>query len=119
MEDKLTRGEAVLPVPGFGPLTGDGGRIGPTVEAEPAPLSPTICGLPAALSEMARVPVLIPDAIGLKVTEIAHLAPALKVVPQALVWEKSPPVVIIEIVTEAVPVLVSVTVWALLLVPNI
>jgi hypothetical protein len=34
-----------------------------------------------------------------------------------LVWEKSPPALMLEIVSEALPVLVSVTVWARLLAP--
>jgi hypothetical protein len=68
---------------------------------------------------MLRVPVHVPAAVGLKVTEIVQLALTLTVVPQVLVWEKSPPAPMLEIVSEAVPVLVSVTVWALLLVPTI
>jgi len=67
---------------------------------------------------MLRVPVIVPADPDLKVTEIAQLAPALRVVPQVLVWENSPVAVMLEIVSEALPVLVSVTVWALLLVPT-
>jgi hypothetical protein len=36
-----------------------------------------------------------------------------------LVWEKSQAPVMLEMVSEALPVLVSVTVWAVLLVPTI
>jgi hypothetical protein len=46
----------------------------------------------------------------LKVTEMVQLAPALTVVPQVLVWEKSPLAVMLEMVSGALPVLVSVTV---------
>jgi len=67
---------------------------------------------------MLRVPVLVPADTGLKVTEIVQLAPALTVVPQVLVWEKSPLVVMLETVSEALPVLVRVTVCAVLLVPD-
>ena len=89
------------------------------MKTRPVPLSATLCGLPVALSEMMRVPVLVPAANGLKVTEIAQLAPALMVLPQAWVWEKSPEAVMLDIVSDALPALVSMTVWALLLVPTI
>jgi hypothetical protein len=85
----------------------------------PVPLSATLCGLSEALSEMLRVPVLVPLATGLKVTEIVQLAPALTLVPQLLVWEKSPLAVMPEMVSETLPVLLSVTVCALLLFPTI
>jgi len=51
---------------------------------------------------------------------MVQLAPAITVVPQVLVWEKSPafvPVIVMpEMVSEAVPALVRVTVCAVLLV---
>jgi hypothetical protein len=68
---------------------------------------------------MLRIPVLLPAAVGLKVTEMAQLAPALTVLPQSLVWEKSPLVSMALITSVTVPVLVSVTVWGWLLVPTI
>ena len=67
---------------------------------------------------MLRVPVLVPTASGLKVTEMEQFAPALMVAGQVLVWEKSPLAVMLEIVSVALPVLVSVTVWEWLLVPT-
>jgi len=67
---------------------------------------------------MLRVPVLVPVAAGLKVTEIVQSAPGLRVVGQVLVWEKSPLAVMLEIVSETLLVLVRVTVWAWLLVPT-
>jgi hypothetical protein len=70
------------------------------------------------LSEILRVPVLIPAAVGLKVTEIVQLAPALTVVPQVLVWEKSPLGVMLEMVRVTVPVLARVTICAALVVPT-
>ena len=48
-----------------------------------------------------------------------QLAPAFTLLPQVLVWEKSPLAVMLEMVSEALPVLVSVTVCAVLLVPAI
>ena len=89
------------------------------VKSWPVPLRATLCGLPAALSEMLMVPVLVPAAVGLKVTEIVQLAPALTVVPQVLVWEKSPLAVMPEMVSEALPVLVRMTVCAVLVLPDI
>ena len=92
---------------------------GANEKSGPVPLSATLCGLSKALSEMLMVPVLVPRDTGLKVTEIVQLAPALTVVPQVLVWEKSPLAVIFVIASEALPVLVNVTVCGLLLVPAI
>ena len=67
---------------------------------------------------MLSVPVLVPAAPGLKVTEIVQFAPASSVVPQVLVSVKSPLVVMLEIGTGVSPGLLSVTVWVLLLVPT-
>jgi len=89
-----------------------------SVKSWPVPLSATLCGLPGPSSEMLRVPVRVPPAAGLKVTEMVQLAPALTVLPQVLVWEKSPLAVMLERVSEALPVLVSATVCAPLLVPT-
>jgi hypothetical protein len=63
--------------------------------------------------------VRLPPAVGLKVTVIAQLVPALTAAPQLLIWEKSPLAVTLEIVSERLPVLVSVMVCALLLFPTI
>src|ERR1700722_1257730 len=73
----------------------------------------TNCGLPLALSatesEAFRVPVLV----GLKITAMVQVAPALTCVPQLLVCEKScgfaPVIEIRERVRAAFPVFVSVT----------
>jgi hypothetical protein len=46
------------------------------------PVKFTVCGEPVALSLMARDANRVPDAVGLKVTEIAQLAPAANEVPQ-------------------------------------
>jgi hypothetical protein len=92
---------------------------GASVKSWPVPLSATLCGLSEALSEMLRVPVLVPPAAGLKVTEMVQLAPALTVVPQVLVCEKSALAVMLEMVSEALPVLVRVAICAVLLVPDI
>ena len=67
---------------------------------------------------MLRAPLLVPPAVGLKVTEIVQLALALTLVPQVLVWEKSPLAVMLEMLSEALPVLVRVTVCAVLPFPT-
>ena len=92
---------------------------GPSEKSWPVPLSAMVWGLLGPLSEILILPVWVPPAIGLKVTLIVQLAPALTLLPQVLVWEKSPLAVMLEIVSGALPVLVSVTGCALLLVPDI
>jgi hypothetical protein len=67
---------------------------------------------------MLMLPVLVPPAVGLKLAAMEQLAPALTLVPQLLVWKKSPLAVMPEMVSEALPVLVSATVCAPLLVPT-
>jgi hypothetical protein len=48
-------------------------------EVPPVPLSATLCGLPAALSEMLSVALTDPAACGTKSTEMVQLAPAINV----------------------------------------
>ena len=69
------------------------------------------------MSEMVNVPVLVPLAVGLKVTEMKHFAPATRVVPQAWVSAKSPLTLMPLIVNVPAPVLLRVTVCAPLVVP--
>jgi hypothetical protein len=76
----------------------------------PVPLRATVWGFWTALSAMLRAPVRGPPAVGLKVTETVHPAPALMLLAQVLVSEKSPLTVIPEIVSGALPVLFTVTV---------
>jgi len=64
-------------------------------ERVPVPDRLAVCALPGALSEMDRVPVRVPSAVGVKVTEIAQLAPAPNVLGdngQVEVCAKSPEV---------------------------
>lgn len=79
-------------------------------KSEPLPPKLTICGLVAALSVIVRVPVLLPATVGVKAILIAQVAPAAKLVPQLLVWEKSPVVTMLVIVKGEEPVLLRVTV---------
>jgi hypothetical protein len=78
-----------------------------------------VWGLLGPLSEIVIVPVRLPPAVGLKVTEIVQSPSALTVVPQVLVWEKSPLAVMLVMARLAVPTLVRVTVWGALVVPTI
>jgi hypothetical protein len=69
-------------------------------------------------SEAARAPV----AAGVKVTLRVQLDPAATLVPQVFVWLKSPlfvPVIVMLVMlSDAVPVLDKVTTWAVLVVPS-
>src|SRR5438874_299907 len=89
----------------------------------PVPLSATVCGLPLALSVIDRLALRVPVAVGVKVTLMLQEALAARVVGlmgHMLVWVKSPALVplipIVLMVRSALPLLVSVTVWAVLLV---
>lgn len=77
----------------------------------PTPWSGMDWGLPAALSVIATAPVRAPEAVGVKVTPIVQLAPAARLEAQVPPSRaKSPLVVTDEMVSEAVPVFVSVNV---------
>jgi hypothetical protein len=62
-----------------------------------------------ALSVTVKAPVLVPLAVGLKVTRRVQLAPAARLEPQVLVWEKSPLVLTPLMLSGALPVFLSVT----------
>src|SRR5207249_2971720 len=76
----------------------------------PVPLNPAVCGVPPASSLTLSVPVCRPVTVGVNVTLMAQLAPAAKVLPQLLLWAKSPLAVILVTVRGVVPQLVSVRV---------
>ena len=88
----------------------------------PVPVRLIVCGLPAALSVIAREAVREPVAEGVKVTLIVQLAPAATLVPQVFVCAKSPLLVpvtaMLVMLSAAVPLFVSVTVCAALVVPT-
>src|SRR5206468_233151 len=97
----------------------------PTPGAVPFPLRESICGLPPASSASDSVPVPAPEAVGVTVTLMVQVPPAAKVaglVGQALapvlVAAKSPEAANELIVKAAVPVFVSVTVIAVLVVAS-
>jgi hypothetical protein len=94
-----------------------------TLGAVPVPLKPTTWGLPLALSVSVRLPERLPVAVGVDVTLITQLLPAasgalvLQVVPLADI-AKSPVTVMFVKVNDAVPLLVTVTALAALVVPT-
>ncbi len=79
----------------------------------PVPLSDTFCGLRAALSPMVRLAPRLPGTVGVKVTLMVHETLVPKLAGQLLVWGKSPAFVpvteMLVMLSEAVPLLVSVT----------
>jgi hypothetical protein len=83
----------------------------------PVPLRATEAGPPAALLATLRVPARAPVVVGVNVTLIVQLAPGASVAPQALVCEKSPDAAIVIAFKLALPLFLSVTVFAALVVP--
>jgi hypothetical protein len=92
------------------------------VAAVPVPESPTVCGLPLALSAMLTEAARLPLAEGVKVTLIVHFTPGATELPQLLLWAKSPAFAPVNLrlvmVNVALPLLVKVTAWATLVVPT-
>jgi hypothetical protein len=83
-----------------------------TAGAVPVPDSAIVWGLPAALSVIVTIPVLVPVALGVNVTGRRQLAPASSELPQVLASAKSPVTAIPLIQSALVPVLLIVTDWA-------
>ena len=79
----------------------------------PVPARLTDWGLPVALSVMASAAVRLPLADGVKVTLMVQLAPAARLDPQLLVWEKSlafePKTAMLVMLNAALPELLKVT----------
>jgi hypothetical protein len=70
------------------------------------------------LSLIVIAPVLVPLAVGVKVTDIVHCAPDARLDPQLLLWAKSPEAAMPEIARMALPVFVIVIVFGGLVVPT-
>jgi len=89
----------------------------------PVPLKLTVCGLPLALSVSVRLPERLPVAVGVNVTLIRQLplaatgAVVLQVVPLAAT-AKSPAAAMLVKLRDTVPLLVTVTALAALVVPT-
>jgi len=96
-------------------------KIESNPERVPVPARLAVCGLPGTLSEMDRVPVRVPSAFGVKVTEIVQLAPAANVLGdngQVEVCAKSPEVKMLKIVSGTAWLFFTVKLFAALVVPN-
>src|SRR5256885_8202389 len=100
-----------------GANTSDGGVIETMgAGATPVPDNGTLCGLPAALVVSVSALVRVPLPEGVNVTFIVQLAPAASGEEQSDTLN-SGPIATDEIVSDALPVLVSVTACAGLVVP--
>jgi len=87
-----------------------------TTGAVPVPVRLTVCGLPVASSVIVIVPGWLPVAVGVKVTLMVQFAAAATDVPQVLVSVYCVLAAMLVRLSAAVPVLVSVTVCAALVV---
>ena len=65
-------------------------KVAERLSAVPVPLSATVCGLLAALSETLNEAVRKPCAVGRKLTLTVQFAPTASVEPQGFVIRKSP-----------------------------
>lgn len=83
------------------------------------PESATECGLPEALSLIVKLPILVPPAVGLKVTLIAQFVFAVTEVLHVLVSAKSPLEVMPETLNEAFPLLNKIIVSTPLVAPTV
>lgn len=97
-----------------GPVTAVAVSEKSTVPLVPVPVRVTFCGLPEELSVTLKVPVRVPEAVGVNVTLMLQFPPAASELPQLLVWPKSPLAAIPAMVSVPLPVLESVTVCAAL-----
>lgn len=88
-----------------------------TTGGVPVPLKATVCGEPLALSVIVSAPVRLPAAVGVKVTEMVHVAPVATLLPHVCASAKSPDALMEVIESAAVPAFVSVTVCAVLVEP--
>ena len=82
----------------------------------PVPDSAALCGLPFSASSLTvKVPVRTPVVVGVKETLTVQVPPT-ATTPQLLVCEKSPEIETVEILREAVPLLVTVMICGALVV---
>ena len=67
---------------------------------------------------MLMAPVRVPAAVGVKVTMRVQDAPAFTVLPELLVWAKSPAVAMLVMLNGPLPVFFNVAGWGGLVVPT-
>ena len=85
----------------------------------PVPVKPTACGLPVALLVTMMPPERRPTAVGVKVTLSVQEPAAATEAPQLWLSAKSPLAVMLAMVSAALPVVLSVTVCAALVLPTL
>ena len=102
----------------LGKLFGETDSTTTAVDETPVPARLTVCGLVPALSVIVTAPVRVPVVVGVKVTLMVQLDPAVTAPGQLLLWAKSPVAAMLEIVRSAVPVFVNETVCAGLVEPT-
>jgi hypothetical protein len=90
----------------------------PSERLAPVPVSAIICGLPGALSVIETDPILVPVAVGVKVTFKLQLFPTVTMAGQLLVTAKSPEADAFEIASGPVPLSVIITGWEALVEPT-
>src|SRR5580698_4679781 len=89
-----------------------------TLKSTPVPVRLTVCGLTVALSFTVSVPVRLPVAVGVSTTLMVQVDPAVNVAGQLLLWLKSPVICALPMLTDALPVFVTVTGWEALATPS-
>src|SRR5207302_8417985 len=113
---------AVADVAALGPRAVTLPKVRETDEGEicvPVPVQTSFCGLVDASSLKVNVPLRMPITGGVKVTLTVQLVPAATVVPQVLaLMVKSPLLMILLIFSVPDPVFVSLTIFAVLVVPS-
>ena len=94
--------------------------VGETVRGMvPVPVRFTLWGFPVALSAIVTWPVRVPAADGVKTTVNVHVVPAASEAPHVFDWTGNSPTEVIPVMLMGEPVpLVSVTVFAALVVPS-
>src|SRR5437588_11003734 len=86
---------------------------------EPVPVRLTVCGLPVTLFVTLKLPVRVPDAVGVNVTLMLQFPPAASEPPHVLLAAKSPLATMLVIVSAALPVFDGVTVCAAWVFPTV
>lgn len=89
-----------------------------TPEAALVPFRTIACGLLGAPSVMVMLPIRAPVAVGVKVMLTAQAVCTARLVPQVLLWAKSPLAMMLDIAKGAGPGFHTVTVCAALVVPK-
>ena len=89
----------------------------------PVPVRATCCGLVGSVSATCRVAFRVPAAEGVKVTLTVQLEPGDRLEAQVVAWVKSdafvPASEIAMLLSVVVPMFLSVTIWATLVVPTL